>query len=143
MIDLFRARPTSGTTGVVVPWSPRVSGAREGMQSGAHSSWRLNGKGFGHAPGQGVAASPSRISRTRGPSVSTATLLASQAAPRPTRPTEALDLRVALEDPAAGQAEKVANAFRPPISGLRRCPAVQVRHLSFFEDAVGAEENRA
>lgn len=49
--------------------------------------------------------------------MSTGTLLASQAAPRPTGPTEALDLRVALEDPATGQAEKVANAFRPPIGG--------------------------
>jgi hypothetical protein len=59
--------------------------------------------------------------------------------PRPTRPAGAPDLRVALESPAATQAEKVANAFRPPIDGVRRCPAIQMRHLSVFEDAVCAE----
>jgi hypothetical protein len=59
--------------------------------------------------------------------------------PRPTHPAGAPDLRVALESPAAAQAEKVANAFRPPIDGVRRCPAFQMRHLSMFEDAVCAE----
>jgi hypothetical protein len=76
-------------------------------------------------------------------SVSTGTLPGSHATPRPTRSAEALDLRVARERPAAAQAENVANAFGPPIDGVRRCPAVQMRHLSVFEDAVRAEEHRA
>lgn len=95
------------------------------------------------APGQGVAASSIPYQSDARLSVSTGTLPRSQAAPRPTRPAEALDLRVALESPAAAQAEKVANAFRPPIDGVRRCQAFQVRHLSVFEDAVRAEEHRA
>jgi hypothetical protein len=74
--------------------------------------------------------------------VSTAMLLGSQAAPRPTGPTEALGLRGTLENPPTGQAEQVASAFRPPIDEVRRCPAVQVRHLSVFEDTVRAEEQR-
>jgi hypothetical protein len=50
-----------------------------------------------------------------------------------------MDLRVTLEGPAAAQAEKVANAFGPPIDGVRRCPAFQMRHLSVVEDTVCAE----
>jgi hypothetical protein len=96
------------------------------------------------ASGQGVARPPpSPYQSDARLSVSTGTLPGSHATPRPTRSAEALDLRVARERPAAAQAENVANAFGPPIDGVRRCPAVQMRHLSVFEDAVRAEEHRA
>jgi hypothetical protein len=62
---------------------------------------------------------------------------------RPTRFADALSLRLALERPAAAQAENVANAFGPPIGQAEGGPALHMHHLSLFEDAVRAQDYRA
>ena len=63
--------------------------------------------------------------------------------PRPTRLADPLDSRVALERPAAAQAEHPRSASRPPIDRVGSCPAAQVRHLPVFENAVGTQDHRS
>jgi hypothetical protein len=62
---------------------------------------------------------------------------------RPTRLAHPLGLRVALEPSAAAEALNPAGAPRPPIDGMERCLAFQVRHLSLLEDSVGTQDYRA
>jgi hypothetical protein len=60
----------------------------------------------------------------------------------PTRPAEALGLRVALEHPTAIQADQVANAVRPGIGGAMGSLICQMCHLSVAQDVVPAEQDR-